>query len=163
MWRIMNNSLFRKKSIDRISSPEQLNDRLRVANPSVWMLLTGILLVLAGICVWGIFGRLNTFLPVGAMTDQGQTVCYVKEENRTQIALGMAVTTNNGTTFVEAIALQPIQVDSEFPEYLCHVGNLSDGEWVYTVTLKEPIGKDGSIFSADIVIESIAPAKFVVN
>ena len=41
-------SLFRKKSIDRIQSPEQLNDYLRVANPAVWVLLAAILLLLAG-------------------------------------------------------------------------------------------------------------------
>ena len=159
----MKNSLLRGKNIDRISSPEQLNDRLRVANPGVWLLLAGILLVLAGICVWGIFGRLNTLLPVGAMTDQGKTICYVGEENRNRIALEMEVTSESGTTFVADISRNPVQVDSEFPEYLCHVGNLSQGEWVYAVTLKEPIGEDGSIFSADIVIESIVPARFIVN
>ena len=163
MKKIMKNSLFRRKSIDRISSPEQLNDRLRVVNPGVWLLLAGILLVLAGICVWGFFGRLNTVLPVGAMTAQGNTTCYVKEESRERIALGMEVATEDRTTFVEDISLVPVQVDSEFPEYLCHIGNLSRGEWVYTVTLKDPIGEDGSIFSADIVIESIPPASFVVN
>ena len=163
MKKSMKNSLFREKNIDRISSPEQLNDRLRVANPGVWLLLAGILLVLAGICVWGIFGRLNTLLPVGAMTDQGKTICYVGEENRNRIALNMEVTSESGTTFIADISRNPVQVDSEFPEYLCHVGNLSQGEWVYAVTLKEPIGEDGSIFSADIVIESIAPAEFVVN
>ena len=77
MKKIMKNSLFRGKGMVRISSPEQLNDRLRVANPGVWLLLAGILLVLAGFCVWGIFGRLNTLLPVGAMTNQGKTICYV--------------------------------------------------------------------------------------
>ena len=163
MKQIMNNSHFREKNMDRISSPEQLNDRLRVANPGVWLLLSGIFLVLAGICVWGIFGRLNTVLSVGAMTDQGKTVCYVKEESRDRIALGMEVTSESKTTSVADISLQPVWVDSEFPEYLCHVGNLSQGEWVYAVTLKEPIGENGSIFSADIVIESIAPARFVVN
>ena len=163
MKQIMKNSLFRGKSIDRISSPEQLNDRLRVANPGIWLLLAGILLVLAGICVWGFFGRLNTVLPVGAMTAQGNTTCYVKEESRERIALGMEVATEGRTTFVEDISLVPVQVDSEFPEYLCHVGNLSRGEWVYIVTLKNPMGENGSIFSADIVIESIAPASFVVN
>ena len=160
---IMNNSLFRKKSIDRVSSPEQLNDRLRVTNAGVWLLLGGILLILAGICIWGIFGRLNTLLPVCAVTEQGQTICYVKEDSRNQVAIGMEVTTESGTTSVAEVALQPIQVDAGFPEYLCHVGNLSKGEWVYVVTLKEPLGEDGSIFSADIVIESIAPVKFVVN
>ena len=94
----MKNSLFRKKSIDRVSSPEQLNDRIRVTNPGVWLLMIGILLVLTGICVWGIFGRLNTLLSVGAVTEQGQTVCYVKEENRDQVTLGMTVSTETGTT-----------------------------------------------------------------
>ena len=149
--------------MDRVSSPEQLNDRLRVANPGVWLLLTGIFLVLAGICVWGIFGRLNTVLSVGAMTDQGKTICYVKEENRDRITLDMEVSAEGKITFVEDISLVPVLVDSEFPEYLCHVGNLSQGEWVYIVTLKDPIGKEGSIFPVDIVIESIAPARFVVN
>ena len=163
MTKIMKNSLVPGKSIDRISSPEQLNDRLRVANPGVWLLLAGILLVLAGICVWGIFGRMNTLLSVGAMTNQGKTICYVKEESRDRIALDMEVISESRTTFVAGISPQPVQVDSQFPEYLCHVGNLSQGEWVYAVTLKEPIGKDGSIFSADLVIESITPARFVVN
>ena len=163
MKQIMKNSLFREKSIDRVSSPEQLNDRIRVANPGVWLLLAGILLVLAGICVWGIFGRLNTFLPVGAVTEQGRTICYVKEDSRNQIAPGMEVTTEEGISSVEEIALKPIQVDAGFPEYLCHVGNLSAGEWVYAVTLKEALGKEGSIFSADIVIESIAPVWFIMN
>ena len=159
----MKNSLFRKKSIDRVSSPEQLNDRIRVTNPGVWLLMIGILLVLTGICVWGIFGRLNTLLSVGAVTEQGQTVCYIKEENRDQVTLGMTVSTETGTTYVETIALQPIQVDESFPEYLRHVGDLSEGEWVYAVTLQEPLGEDGSILQVNIVIESIAPVRFVVN
>ena len=152
-----------KKSTDRISSPEHLNDRLRVANPGVWMLLAGILLVLAGICIWGIFGSLDTELSVVAMTENGNTVCYVKEESRERIALGMEVITEDKITFVDDISSVPVQVASHFPEYLCHVGNLSQGEWVYIVTLKDTIGEDGSIFSADIVIERIAPIWFVVN
>ena len=159
----MKDSLFREKSADRISTPEQLNDRLRVVNPGMWLLLTGILLVLAGVCVWGIFGRLNTVLAVGAMTEHGKTICYVKEESRNQIMPGMEVTAEGATTFVEEISLLPVPVDSDFPEYLCHVGKLSPGEWVYIITLKDPLGENGSVFLADIVIESVAPVWFVVN
>ena len=35
----MSDQIFRKKSLDRISSPEQLNDYIRVANPGIWMIL----------------------------------------------------------------------------------------------------------------------------
>jgi hypothetical protein len=64
---------------------------------------------------------------------------------------------------VTAISLQPIRVDDSFPEYLRHVGGLSEGEWVYAVTLQNPLGEDGSIHRANIVIESIAPVRFVIN
>ena len=45
--------LYRESSLDRIQSPEQLNDYLRVTNPSVWVLLTAVILLLAGLLVWG--------------------------------------------------------------------------------------------------------------
>ena len=159
----MNNDLFRKKNMDRVSSPEQLNDRIRVTGFGVWLLLSGILLVLAGIVVWGIFGRLDTTLPVSAITQQGQTVCYVKEQSISQIQVGMAVDAESGSTTVASIAVVPVQVDDQFPEYLCHVGTLSRGEWVYEVTLQDALGEEGSIFAAQIVTESIAPLTFVVN
>ncbi|MFR8314114.1 MAG: hypothetical protein ACLVBP_18195 [Ruminococcus sp.] len=56
----MSDQIFRKKSLDRISSPEQLNDYIRVANPGIWMILAAVIILLAGVCVWGIFGHLDT-------------------------------------------------------------------------------------------------------
>ena len=56
----MNDKIFRKKSIDRMSSPEQLNDYIKVTNPGVWMALAAIVILLIGVCVWGVFGKLVT-------------------------------------------------------------------------------------------------------
>ena len=39
-------NLFRKKSLDRISSPEELHDYLRVTSPSLWMVLAAIMVLL---------------------------------------------------------------------------------------------------------------------
>ena len=33
----MQNQLFREKSLEKVSSPEQLNDYIRVSNPGVWI------------------------------------------------------------------------------------------------------------------------------
>ncbi len=44
----MENNLFRKKSLDHISSPEEMHDYMRVTSPRVWMLLSAILLLLGG-------------------------------------------------------------------------------------------------------------------
>ena len=48
----MNTELFRKKTIERISSPEQLNDFIKVARPSVWMVMAAIVILLVGAVVW---------------------------------------------------------------------------------------------------------------
>ena len=41
--------LFKKKTIGKLSSPEQLNEYIRVTTPSVWLLLTVLLLLLTGL------------------------------------------------------------------------------------------------------------------
>ncbi|MCI7691340.1 MAG: hypothetical protein MSR67_03005 [Oscillospiraceae bacterium] len=53
----MNNSIFRQKSIDKITSPEKLDDYIKVTKPSVWITLIAIVLLLAGAVVWSIFGE----------------------------------------------------------------------------------------------------------
>ena len=53
----MNNSIFRQKSIDKITSPEKLDDYIKVTKPSVWITLIAIVLLLAGTVVWSIFGE----------------------------------------------------------------------------------------------------------
>ena len=55
----MDNQVFRKKSLEQISSPEQLNDYLRVTNPAVWLLLTAVILLLVGVLIWSSVHRQN--------------------------------------------------------------------------------------------------------
>ena len=52
--------LFRKKSLERISSPEQLDDYIKVTSIPVWIILLGIVVLLAGMLVWGTFGTVET-------------------------------------------------------------------------------------------------------
>ena len=51
--------IFRKKSLERVSSPEQLNDYIRVTTPSVWLILLALIVLLAGMLVWSIFGTVE--------------------------------------------------------------------------------------------------------
>ena len=52
-------SIFRQKSIDKVSSPEKLDDYIRVTKPSVWITLAAVGVLLVGTIVWGIFGELT--------------------------------------------------------------------------------------------------------
>jgi len=53
-------TVFRKKTLDRISSPEQLTDYLRVTNPGIWVVLAAVILLLAGVFAWSMVGTLET-------------------------------------------------------------------------------------------------------
>ena len=63
----MDNQIFRKESLDQISSPEQLNDYLRVTNPAVWLVLTAV--ILAVMTLDNIAGFLNGSTLTGGETD----------------------------------------------------------------------------------------------
>lgn len=53
------NKIFRKVALDRLSSPEELDQRLTVVSPMGWVALVAVgLLILSGL-VWGVFGRIS--------------------------------------------------------------------------------------------------------
>lgn len=154
-------NLFRKKSLDRISSPEQLNDYIRVSTPSVWMLLIAIVILLAGVCAWGVLGRMETTLPVAAVAQGGAVTAYVREADVQQVEQGAAVSVAGTAGKVQAIAAEPVKVDASFTEYMRHVGRLQEGEWVYPVTLDADCPE--GVHAGQIVIDSVAPMSFVLN
>ena len=157
----MNKQIFRKKSVDRMSSPEQLNDYIKVTNPGVWMVLAAIVILLIGVCVWGVFGKLETKLPVAAVSQDGQTVLYVKEDNIASVRENMSVYVGDETYKVTSVSSQPVAVTEEISEYARHTGELSIGEWVYIVQIDGNM-PDGA-YKAQIVTDSVSPLYFVFN
>ena len=157
----MNDKIFRKKSIDRMSSPEQLNDYIKVTNPGVWMALAAIVILLIGVCVWGIFGKLETKLPVAAVSQDGQTVLYVKENDLSAVKENMSVYIGDETYKVTSVSAQPVAVTEEISEYARRTGNLSLGEWVYLVQIDKTLPE--GVYTAQFVIDSVSPLYFVFN
>ncbi len=157
----MDKQLFRKSSIDRISSPEQLNDYVRVSNPSVWMILAAIIMLLVGICVWGIFGRLETKIESAGICENGVFTCYVNEEKMRQIESGMTVNVDGNELSVSEISEKPISISADMDGYLLYLGGFSEGEWLYEVTAASTL-PDGT-YKAEIVTSSVSPMSFILN
>lgn len=157
----MEKQLFRKASIERVSSPEQLNDYVRVSNPGVWMVLAAVIVLLAGVCVWGIFGHLDTKTATAGMCENGVFTCYVTEEKARQIKPGMAVTIDGTDFIVSGIGKDPVAVSAEMDDYLLYLGGFSEGEWLYEITADTSL-PDGA-YKAEIVLESVSPMSFILN
>lgn len=69
-------SIFREKSIKKVTSPEELNDYIHVTSPSVWIVLAAIVLLLAGMIVWSIFGKVKK-QNVDGSTEDVHPIVYV--------------------------------------------------------------------------------------
>lgn len=157
----MDKQLFRKSSIERVSSPEQLNDYVRVSNPSVWMILAAVIVLLIGVCVWGIFGRLDTKISAAGVSENGVFTCFVNEKNAAEIKPGMDLYVDGNALTVLEISEKPISVNADMDEYLLYLGNFSEGEWLYEITASGAVS-DG-VYKAEIVTESVSPMSFVLK
>ena len=56
----MKQDLFRKVSLDKLSSPEQLDKLITVTTPKAWLSLLAIGFILVAAVIWGIFGSIPT-------------------------------------------------------------------------------------------------------
>lgn len=139
----MNETLFRKKSLDKVKSPENLDDYIQVSNPGVWLLLVSVIVLLAGACVWGIFGHLDSTVDTSIHAEDGTIVCFIMNEDFTSVQEGMTV------KFDEYEAVVTGTWQKEDPGYLC-------------VLESEQTIPDG-FYEGKIVTKSVKPLSFVLN
>ena len=66
----MENGLFRKKSLERISSPEELHDYMRVTSPRLWMLLGAITALLVGFIVYASTATMENTMTIKVKVSQ---------------------------------------------------------------------------------------------
>lgn len=75
----------------RIASPEQLNDYLRVTNPKIWVMLAAVVLLFAGLAIWGAVTSFESYVPGQATAKGGELVIVVSDANAHSIEPGMLV------------------------------------------------------------------------
>ncbi|GAB2180922.1 hypothetical protein DLREEDagrD3_11450 [Denitratisoma sp. agr-D3] len=67
--------LFRKVALERLSSPDQLDQLVTIADPRSWLALAAFALILVFVLGWGIFGRIPTSVPAkGILVAEGGRV-----------------------------------------------------------------------------------------
>ncbi len=138
-----------------------MNDYIRVSNPGVWMVLSAIVLILVGAIAWGILGHIDTTIDAVAVAENDSVILYVKEEKMSDISVGQTVHIGGSECTVLEMASQPIVVNEDIGDYICYVGDLHSGEWVYVIRVSGNV--EAGVHSAKIVVESISPISFVLN
>ena len=160
-----NNKIFREKSLQRIASPEELHEYVRVTNPKVWTIIVAVIILLFGVCVWGKYGHLSSVAITVADVKDGQCTLYVSDTaDVSEISVGQPVKFDNSDVTITVTevntALQPVEGDDADEIY--HVMGLEDGTWVYIIKGSSDGLKDG-IYQGKIITNEEAPESFLLN
>ena len=74
----------------RISSPEQLNDYLKVTSPKIWLLLVAVVLFVAGLLLWSSFTTIESYATGTAQSVGGEMVVTFDDANKaSRVKAGM--------------------------------------------------------------------------
>lgn len=139
----MNDNLFTKKSLDKLKSPENLEDYIRVSNPAVWLLLLSIVVLLTGAFVWGYFGQIDSTVPASVFIEDGSAVCYIETENIPSVQTGMTV---------------------RFKDYEAIITDIGEKEALgYECTLSKVPPLPNGYYEGKVVVKSAKPLKFILN
>ena len=155
--------IFRKKSLDRLNTPDDLADYLRVTGPGVWFALGSIILLLAGLLVWGIFGQIITSVSVPAIVDQHVLYCYVPEKN-----INMNDDLNGIDIKVGDVELEPdidkintVTLDSSYNRYIFSQGTLTPGQ--NAVILQCDTDFEDGNYAAEVVLKTLHPVSLIFS
>ena len=156
-----NNFIFRKASIDRVSSPEQLDDYIKVSRPGVWLILIAVVVLLIGVCTWGVLGTLTTTRDAVTVVQGGEAICYVSIEDAKNLKPGMEVYVDDSTGSIQSVGSDPVEVTADFNAYIMYLSGLKAGDWVVPVKVKT--SAPNGTYMAKIVLETISPISFMLN
>ncbi len=130
----MDNSIFRKKSLDNMKSPDNLNEYIKVINPSIWIVFVAAFLLLVGAFVWGTMGTIEDKLPVTVVVSDSSASCNFQQS----IESGMSVVISGCQGTVSSVS--PFEVKLSFDTYI----------------------PDGT-YEGYIVVGEISPISFIFN
>lgn len=147
---MVGNKIFRQVSLERLSSPEQLDLLMKVTQPKSWLALFAILCLLAAAMVWAVTGRIPVevnapaiILPVGGIKsvialNEGQiTALYVSPGDLVEAEQLIGEVTPLGQSVAEPII-------SPFSGRVIEL-KIGSGHWIdagTAVASLEPVGEN---------------------
>lgn len=89
-------TLFRKSTLERVTSPEQLNEYIKVNNPNLILMLVGLFLIVISSVVWIFFGGIPEMVQLdGVVIEEPgkpyEVCCYVPIKTSRRLQEGMDV------------------------------------------------------------------------
>lgn len=158
----MDDKIFREKSLKKISSPESLNDYVKVSNPGVWVLLVAVIVLLIGLFAWGVFGRIDSSISTIGVVKNGNLDIYIKEEDFESVNNSSFVQIEEDEYPINPFGnIDPIVIDYSFSDSYLHIANMEKNEWVYKLNCNVSL-PDGA-YKVNVITERIKPISLLFD
>ena len=154
-------SLFRAKNIERIESPESMNDYLQVTSPGVWLVLSTVIVFLIGVCIWGVFGHIDSTAKVAVVATEGETFCLVPEAALKNAIDNRSIKIDGEEYELSPSTLDPVIISESTNVYWLLAGDLSIGNIVYKIPLSQQMPE--GVYNGTIVTETLSPLSLLLN
>jgi HlyD family secretion protein len=115
----MRDDIFRKVALERLSSPEQLDQLLEITTPGLWLSLTAVFLIFAAALLWGFEGSIATEASGQGLLVRSGGVLNIE-------ALGNGFVTKVGVTAGDHVKAGQIVASIAQPELLQKIGDTRD-------------------------------------
>ena len=116
----------------RISSPEQLNDYLKVTSPKIWLLLFAVILLVVGMLLWSGFTTVESYATGTAKAKSGEvTVAFDDATKASKVHEGMVLEVGDVQTEVLAVG-----TDDDGQTVATAHANIPDGSYTVRVGYK---------------------------
>ena len=115
------------QDVRRMSSPEQLNDYLKVTSPKIWLLLAAVVLLIGGLLLWSGFTTIESYATGSAHAVGGELVVTFDDPAKaSKVQPGMELEVGDVDTEVLTVG-----VDADGNPVASARANIPDG--MYTV------------------------------
>lgn len=139
----MDEKLYSKESLEKIKSPEMLNDYIKVSRPHSWVIIIIIFLTILIFLIWANFCVLDIQLDTVVISRPDIIYTIVNKEDIMKIDVGREVRVNKNSLKISNIG----KYDEELNGYIVYLeGNIPQGNY------------DGKI-----ILESIHALKLYLN
>lgn len=132
-------TIFSQQALDKINSPEQLHDYMKVTNPGIWIILAAVILLLGGMFAWASIGKLETTANAMAVIENGNARVMLTEIAAAPITSEMSV-----------------RIGSQ--DY--DIATVIQDEYGRAVALA-PVTLPNGSYDAKIIIETLSPITFL--
>ena len=165
-------SIFRRESLDRVESPEQLDAYIKVSHLKVWLIMAALLVAVISVIVWSVVGSLPLTMTVKGVTVGGNVInCYecVENANTNLIGCKANITLPDGRSIsgkVEAVSQNPYsqeEIRAEISEDWL-ADNVLDGNYSYEVrVIAEEDIPSNMLATVIITTAEMKPIQFILN